>query len=315
VYKDLKKMTPKGKAIKRLLPSFETKQDAFKGRTKIIRALQADNVRAKALARQWAPFIRAWPENSELIIMKALEDGRRAMKMAEQLGQCADDQPCNLSICPICLRRLRKSLILRAVACIAELRLGPELRIVAFDAVSVSSRRYHMQGMLDRIDLAEIKRHIQAQHERADFPLAFARIEIALNENRNANEQDDLPFWQAQVHGIVIGLDVAAVESAIQREYPRAASMPMPLSLRQCSNLPAALDFAFKPEFVRNAGPRKPRLRKAQLSEVALWLSLDEAAVRYVVTGCQFDGNRLQLDHGVRERLKKSVSTRDGSSK
>jgi hypothetical protein len=244
------------------------------------------------------------PEERDRVIAKALEDDRRAMKLADGLGQCADSCPCSLSICPLCVRKIRRSFIMKAITFINGLGLGPLARITEFgDAVSVSSRQYFLQGMLDHIDLGQINRHIHAQHERADFPLAFAGIEIVLNDNRGACTNDDPPFWQARVRGIVVGLEADAVESAIKREYPREASSPTPLSLSKCRNLAAALDSAIKPEFVRNASPRNPGLKNAQLNETALWLNLYEPKVRYVLTGCHFDGTRFELHCGVQRRL------------
>jgi hypothetical protein len=140
--------------------------------------------RAKALAEQWAPFIGCWLEKIEVIVMQAQQDDRMAIELARQLEQCADGPPCNLSICPLCVRKMRKSLIMEAVASIDELGLQPELPITKFSGVAVISRQHYARGMLGDIDLCQINRYIQAQHERAGFPLAFAAVEILLNDGR-----------------------------------------------------------------------------------------------------------------------------------
>jgi hypothetical protein len=184
------------------------------------------------------------------------------------------------------------------MACIAKLGLGRKLPVTEFSAISICEG-YSPDG-LDFVNLDQINKRVEGQHERAAFPFAFASIEISLNEARQAQE---FPFWQARVHGFVVGLEADAAESAIKREYPSEASIPMPLSLSECPNLAAALNSAIKPEFVRNAHPRNGRLKKSQLKEIGLWLSLYEPKVRYVLTGCQFDGNQLKLKPGVRRRL------------
>jgi hypothetical protein len=297
-------MTSKRNTINQLVPTFETKQHAVKRHADMIRALQRDDGRGKRIAAQFAAL-------QVPLIPDPLEEDARAKKLAEQLGRCVHGRPCNLSICPICLRRLRKSLILGAVACITELKLKPKLPLIEFSAVSV--RATYLRDCLDRIDLSQIRRRIRDQHERAGFPLAFAGIEILLGKSRPSNAYDS-PFWQVMVHCVVVGLEIDAVETAVKREYPSEASTPMPLSLSKCSNFAAALNIAIKPEFVRNDGARHSLLTKSQLKEVGLWVSLYEPKVRYVLTSCHFDGNQLELSRGVERRLNNGASTQDRSS-
>ena len=305
-------MTSTRETIKQLLPTFERKQDARKRHAEMIRALQRDDGRGKRIAEQFAAL-------EVPLIPDPLEEDARAKKLAEQLGRCVHGRPCNLSICPICLRRLRKSFILGAVTCIEELGLGPELPIIKFSAVSIRYRG-DLRDNLNRIDLGQIKTRIRDQQKRAGFPLAFAGVEISLNEARQ--DYDD-PFWQAQVYGVVVGLEFEAVKSAIKREYPSEASIPMPLWVRKCSDLAVALNDAIKPEIVRrascmdDAGRRyihNCRLKKSQLKEVGLWLSLYEAPVRYVLTGCQRNGERFVLKPGVRKRLKELALASNGGT-
>jgi hypothetical protein len=186
------------------------------------------------------------------------------------------------------------------VHCIKKLGLGVQLPIIEFSAVSVRER--YCSDSLDLVNLDQVNKRVEAQHERAGFPLAFAAVEILLNEDLRSYDYD-FPLWQAQVHGVVVGLEIDAVESAIKREYPSKASRSMPLSLGECSNLAAALKSAIQPNFVRNGRPLNGRLKKSQLNEIGLWLSPYEPKVRYVLTGCHFDGNQLKLKRGVRRRL------------
>jgi hypothetical protein len=305
-------MTSKRESIKQLVCNFETKEHAHKRHARLVSALQRDDGRGKRIAEQFAAL-------EVPLIPDPQEEDARAKKLAEQLGRCVHGRPCDLSICPICLRQLRKSFILCAVTCIEELGLGPELPIFEFSAVSVSYRG-DLRDSLGRVDLRQINKRIRDQHKRAGFPLAFAGVEISLNEDRQ--DYDD-PFWQAQVCGVVVGLEFEDVKSAIKREYPSEPSIPMPLWVRKCSDLAVALNDAVKPEFVRtasymdDAGRRyihNCRLRKTQLKEVGLWLSLYEAPVRYVLTGCQRSGERFVLKPGVRKRLKELALASNGGT-
>jgi hypothetical protein len=127
-------MPPKRERIKQLVPDFETKERAHKRHTRIIAALQRDDGRGKRIAEQYAAV---GPLNPD-----PLEEDARAKQLGEQLRRCGKERQCNLSICPICLRQLRKSFILGAMTCVEELALGPELPIVEFSAISITGSRY-----------------------------------------------------------------------------------------------------------------------------------------------------------------------------
>ena len=58
----------------------------------------------------------------------------KATALADKLRRCADGEPCNLAICPICVRGLRESLVLGGTACIEQLGLELEPRLTEFPA-------------------------------------------------------------------------------------------------------------------------------------------------------------------------------------
>jgi hypothetical protein len=223
-----------------------------------------------------------------------------------------------MSICPICLRQLRKSFILGAVTCIEELGLGPQLPIIEFSAISVTYSQ-DLRDSLDLIDLSQINKRIRDQHKRARFPLAFADVEISLNEDRQA--YDD-PFWQAQVYGVVVGLEIEALKSAIKHLYPHAESISRPLRVRECSNLPKALSYAIKPGFVirvshidRRTGRNNTEyydLKAPQVREMAMSLGRYKLPVRYALTGCRKYSDRIELNPGVRKCLKELAWAQNG---
>src|ERR1700688_2368933 len=128
------------KLIRKRLPNFETKRDIVERRRKMIRALN--------------------------------RGGRAAAKMAKKLARCTASDRCKLSICPSCLRRLRRGFILDALGLVEKLQRRGKLPITAFSAVSIHDQ--YPVGRLHKLDLPLINKRIQRQHQRAQFPLVFA---------------------------------------------------------------------------------------------------------------------------------------------
>jgi hypothetical protein len=275
--------------IKQLLPEFETEQTAFERQSEIIHALKGQDPASGKLAD-------------------------RAANLAEKLRECANGLPCDLSMCPVCVRSLRESFVLAAKACIDQLRSartwGPLLPISAFCAVPLSDQ--YPPGTLRKLKLPAFNEKIRARHRRAGLPLVFAGIDISWNEYSPPKAP---PFWQGQVYGVVVGLDVEAVKSAIKHLYPHAASIKRPVRVRRCSDLPEALSYAIKPGFVIRVSHIDPDtgryntdyygLKPPQLREVALCLGRYKLPARYALTGCRLYSDRIKLNPGVRKRLKK----------
>jgi hypothetical protein len=265
------------KLIRKRLPKFETRKDVVERRRKIIRALNRGD--------------------------------RAATKMAKKLAKCATGHPCKLSTCPSCVRRLRRGFILDALRLVEKLQRRGKLPITAFSAVSM--RDQYPVGQLHKLDLPLINKRIQRQHQRARFPLVFAGVDISFNE---ASPPTSPPYWQAQVYGIVVGLGVDAVKADLKRLYHGGPSVPKPLWVRVCSELPAALSYTLKPQFVRRVSytddtgrpnTRKCSLKPAPARELALCLGRYQLPVRYALTGCRHYRDRIDLNPGVRKRLKR----------
>src|SRR3984893_13478386 len=215
-------------------------------------------------------------------------------------------------MCPVCVRSLRESFVLAAKACIDQLRSartwGPLLPITAFCAVPLSDQ--YPPGTLRKLKLPAFNEKIRTRHRRAGLPLVFAGIDLSWNE---CSPPKKPPIWQGQVYGVVVGLDVEAVKSAIKHLYPHAESISRPLRVRECSNLPKALSYAIKPGFVIRVSHIDRRtgrdntdyygLKAPQLRELALCLGRYELPNRYALTGCRRYSNRIDLNRGVRRRL------------
>jgi hypothetical protein len=196
---------------------------------------------------------------------------------------------------------------LEALRLVEKLQRRGKVPITAFSAVSI--RDQYPVGQLHKLDLPLINKRIQRQHQRARFPLVFAGVDISFNE---ASPPTSPPYWQAQVYGIVVGSGVDAVKAALKRLYPGGPSVPKPLWVRVCSELPAALSYMLKPQFVRRIGytrgrrnTRKCSLKAAQARELALCLGRYQLPVRYALTGCRHYRDRIDLNPGVRQRLKR----------
>jgi hypothetical protein len=261
--------------IRKRLPRFETKKDVVERRRKMIRALN--------------------------------RGGRAAAKMAKKLARCTASDPCKLSMCPSCVRRLRREFILDALRLVEKLQRRGKLPITAFSAVSIHDQ--YPVGQLHKLDLPLINKRLQRQHQRARFPLVFAGVDISFNE---ASPPTSPAYWQVQVYGVVVGLGVDAVKGALKRLYLGGASVPKPLWVRVCSELPAALSYTIKPRFVRRVGytrgrrnTRKCSLKPAQARELALCLGRYQLPARYALTGCRRYRDRIDLNPGVRQRLKR----------
>jgi hypothetical protein len=157
--------------LTQLLPDFESSNDAFERQSEIIRALKGDD---PAVAR-----------------------------LADKLKACASGSPCNLSMCPICVRRLRASYVLAACKIIRRVQRRGKLPLTAFSAVHVCDQ--YLPGQLSQMDVPLINRRVQRQHLRAGFPLVFAGIDLSWDEYIPPRMP---PFWQAHIYGVVVGLDV-----------------------------------------------------------------------------------------------------------
>jgi hypothetical protein len=149
-------------------------------------------------------------------------------------------------MCPVCVRELRDGFVLAALRVIQKLQRKLILPMTAFQAVPLQDQ--YAPGMLNQMALPTINERIRCRHRRAGFSLVFAGIDISWNEYSPPRNP---PFWQGQVYGVVIGLDVEAVKSALKSSYPHHASISKPLRVRECTDLPEALSYAIKPAFVR----------------------------------------------------------------
>ena len=122
------------KRLRELLPKFETRQ--------------------KALHRQ-ATLIRQ---------LAVVDDD--AITVARRLHACSKHAPCGSPICPVCVRRLRRSFIKGGMACVADIfKTGnvPGEHVVAFSAV-LGEEQYAV-GELHKANLPQMNKRLQRRFQ------------------------------------------------------------------------------------------------------------------------------------------------------
>src|SRR5260370_29105467 len=114
-----------------LLPRFETKKRVRQRRSETIRILENRDHRARRIARK--------------------------------LIKCSGEEHCKLPICSVCVRELRKSFVLGALACVDELQSGAKsglkFPITAFSAIPIGDQ--YPIGQLHTLDLTRTNKRIQ----------------------------------------------------------------------------------------------------------------------------------------------------------
>jgi hypothetical protein len=149
--------------------------------------------------------------------IRALEGGAgAATDLARMLEECADGEPCNSPICPVCVRALRTSFVLGVNKRVAKIGQAHNLPITAFSAIPIGEK--HKIGKLHRADLLLFNKCFQRRCHRARLPLVFAGFDISLNEDSRRRQKN--LFWQLQVYGVAVGADGEAVKQALKHFYP-----------------------------------------------------------------------------------------------
>jgi hypothetical protein len=261
--------TQKRLKLRRLLPKFETPQQVRERKARLVMDLRA---------------------------------GKRASRsVGRKLRKCRKNSPCGSSLCPRCLRQLRKSFIPGAIQAIDEAGTTndiPDDQIVAFSAVLAEER--YVCGDLHNADLRKINERIQRRHQRAELPLVLAGVDISYNED---SEKRWEPHWQLQVYGVCVGVDMAEVRRRLAKQYPANDTTPKPLRVRRCKNLAEALSYTIKPYFGKRVNyvdktgrfnTRKVSLKRPQVQELATWINQYLLTARYALTGCRRYGKRIE---------------------
>jgi hypothetical protein len=241
-----------------------------------------------------------------------LHDGDdAAKKLASKLAACERYPRCNSPICPMCVRALRCWFICQAIGCINGLQLSnPSAlrgKVVRFSAVPPEAYRF---GHLADADLWALNNKLQKRHERAEFPLVFAGVDISLNVFDNSTSD---ACWQPHVYGLIIGLTPDQVRVALSGHYPPGKHARRPLLVTRCKKLAAVLSYCIKPYFSRRSGyhddhngrrnNRAQPLNGSQMQELAAWLDHYRLEDRYLLRGCRKQGSSIAVNPAVRAEL------------
>jgi hypothetical protein len=254
-----------GRGLKRfreLLPKFETRQTALHRQATLIRQLAV------------------------------VDDD--AITVARRLHACSKHAPCGSPICPVCVRRLRRSFIKGGMACIADIcRTGnvPGEHVVAFSAV-LGEEQYAV-GQLHKADLLQVNKRLQRRFQRAGLPVVLAGVDISLNEDSTGRWP---PYWQLKLYGVVVGLIRLEVKQRLAVNLPVSDRIPRPFRVRTCRELPKPLSYIIKPMLIRRVSyidptgrfnTRKVPIKSAEMRELAVWLDQYPLTARYLLTGCR----------------------------
>lgn len=83
---------------------------------------------------------------------------------------------------------------------------------------------------------------------RAHDGVFIGGIDWSFNEHK---QQKHLPHWCLHVHGITVTNDVKALKKNLKKAFPPSPEIPRPVKVQEWDGEPAALRYAFKPEFER----------------------------------------------------------------
>lgn len=249
-------------------------------------------------------------QRRDVLVSQLKDGGRQQRRAGRRLRRCRSKAPCQQPMCPRCVRELRKSFVPAALICIKQARetcQSYKLPITAFSAVLAEEQ--HLVGNLGNADLHRINERLQRRHQRCDFPLVFAGVDLSFNTYSDVRKQ---PYWQFQIYGIVVGLDCDDTKATLAHLYPKTPNTRRPLRVRKCSNLAKALSYIIKPYFSERVSYRDDtgrmniqtvKLKAAQVRELAPWISQYPLTERYMLTGARRYSDRIEVNQATLQRL------------
>ena len=141
--------------------------------------------------------------------------------------------------------------------------------------------------------------------------MAFSGVQIYLIEDESTEPE---PYWQPGVSSVIVGVPRRDAVHAMKTWFPQQL-----LTRWRDLEPGAALQSTIEPGFFCeitskiDASPtaaRTYRLSGPELRRVASCFAQYGMAARYVLTGCHVIGDSLELDPGVKKRLKASADRR-----
>jgi hypothetical protein len=260
----------------------------------------------------WPAEIQGEMQNARKIMVRALRRGTAVSdrKLSEKLAACRDrqDERCYLSMCPVCVERLRASFLLEGAACIAPLVQRRKFPI-SWWCADLPGQRYQL-GDLRKINLPALNRRIRHQYLQAGIPLAISGVHLALVEDRRTNTK---PIWQARVCSVIVGLAKRQLPGKLRDLFPEQSFGPS-----SNRDLGEALYSVIDPVFIHELTHKKAiyverigatvkneglDLPPPQMRELVHCLARYEMPVRYTLAGCQRKDDWIQPNVETYERL------------
>jgi hypothetical protein len=253
--------------------------------------------------------VSAEAKETRRAMIAALSD-RRDGGYKQKLAACGPNRKswCNLSMCPCCVERAQRWLTKGAAECLLTIFSEHEVPIIAIQA-DLPDQRYERLDLCD-IDLPALNQQIQRQYAEAGISLAFSGVRVSLIEYEYAGTE----FWAADVRSVIVGLPKRDVIQAIKSFYPR-----QPVEKWRDLDAEQALQSTIEPGFFRERTVKKDdgcrvtrsdELWGTELRRVAYCFARYGMAARYVLTGCHVIDDGLELNRGVKKRLKASADRR-----
>ena len=253
--------------------------------------------------------VSAEAKETRRAMIAALSD-RRYGWYKQKLAACGPNRKswCNLSMCPCCVERAQRWLTKGAAECLLTIFSEHEVPIIAIQA-DLPDQRYERLDLCD-IDLPALNQQIQRQYAAAGISLAFSGVRVTLIEDTYA----DTEFWEADVCSVIVGLPKRDVIQVFQSFYPRQpVEKWRDLGAEQALQSTIELGFFREITFKNDNGRRVTRsdqLWGTELCRVAYCLARYRMAARYVLTGCHVIDDGLELNRGVKKRLRASADRR-----
>lgn len=209
------------------------------------------------------------------------------------LNKCSEELPCNLRLCPRCMRAMRIKLIQDGRDLLRKAAATTGQDLVAFSIVLTKERTRREDGPSTlRLLHGRIVR--QLQRLALPSPILIAGIDVSLNEGLGQR-----PSWQPQLYGITLANNRKSLEEAFSY---KTKHVPKPSYFRNVTDLASALTYSAKIEFVRRASykdstgrrnTRKVRLSQMQRLSVALWMADAQTWETMIFQGITRRGSKL----------------------
>jgi hypothetical protein len=132
----------------------------------------------------WPAEIQVVMQSAGKVMVRALRQGEAVCdrKLCKELAACRNSvgERCYLSMCSVCVERLRTSFILEGAACIVPLVQRRKFPI-SWLCADLPGQRYQL-GDLRKIDFPSLNRRIRRQYLQAGLPLVISGVHLALVE-------------------------------------------------------------------------------------------------------------------------------------